>query len=148
MGHIGLTPQSTAALGGFKAQGNTAETAMALLEDAKAVQEAGAALTLVEAVPSETGKLITKTLRIPVIGIGAGADCDGQAQICVDVIGLFELFKPKFVKKYADVTGVITGAFKEWSDEVRQGKFPASEHCYKMKAGEAEKLEKMVKEIL
>lgn len=147
MGHIGLTPQSSAALGGFKAQGNTAETAMALLEDAKAVQEAGAALTLIEAVPAETGKMITETLRIPVIGIGAGPDCDGQAQVYTDAIGLFELFIPKFVKKYADAAGVIRGALKEWSEEVREGKFPASEHCYKMKAGEAEKLEEMLKKI-
>ena len=127
MGHIGLTPQSSAALGGFKAQGNTAETAMALLEDAKAVQEAGAALTL--------------------IGIGAGPYCDGQAQVYTDAIGLFELFIPKFVKKYADAAGVIRGALKEWNEEVREGKFPASEHCYKMKAGEAERLEEMLKKI-
>jgi len=147
MGHIGLTPQSSAALGGFKAQGNTAETAMALLEDAKAVQEAGAALTLIEAVPAETGKMITETLRIPAIGIGAGPDCDGQAQIYADAVGLFELFIPKFVKKYADAAGVIRGALKEWNEEVREGKFPAAEHCYKMKAGEAEKLEEMLKKI-
>ena len=147
MGHIGLTPQSSAALGGFKAQGNTAETAMALLEDAKAVQEAGAALTLIEAVPAETGKMITKTLRIPAIGIGAGPYCDGQAQVYTDAIGLFELFIPKFVKKYADAAGVIRGALKEWNEEVREGKFPASEHCYKMKAGEAERLEEMLKKI-
>lgn len=148
MGHIGLTPQSSAALGGFRAQGNTAETAMALLEDAKAVQEAGAAFTLVEAVPAETGKLITETLRTPVIGIGAGADCDGQAQVYADVIGLFEIFIPKLVKKYANVAEVIREAFKEWIDEVRAGKFPASEHCYKMEAGEMEQLEDMLKEIL
>jgi len=147
MGHIGLTPQSSAALGGFKAQGNTAETAMALLEDAKAVQEAGAALTLIEAVPAETGKMITETLRIPAIGIGAGPDCDGQAQIYADAVGLFELFIPKFVKKYADAAGVIRGALKELNEEVREGKFPAAEHCYKMKAGEAEKLEEMLKKI-
>ena len=147
MGHIGLTPQSTAALGGFKAQGNTAETAMALLEDAKAVQEAGAALTLIEAVPAETGKLITETLRIPVIGIGAGPDCDGQAQVYTDAIGLFELFIPKFVKKYANVAEVIREALKEWSKEVREGTFPASEHCYKMKAGESGKLEEILKKI-
>ena len=147
MGHIGLTPQSSAALGGFKAQGNTAETAMALLEDAKAVQEAGAALTLIEAVPAETGRMITETLRIPAIGIGAGPDCDGQAQIYADTVGLFELFIPKFVKKYADAAGVIRGALKEWNEEVREGKFPAAEHCYKMKAGEAEKLEEMLKKI-
>ena len=147
MGHIGLTPQSSAALGGFKAQGNTAETAMALLEDAKAVQEAGAALTLIEAVPAETGRMITETLRIPAIGIGAGPDCDGQAQIYADTVGLFELFIPKFVKKYADAAGVIREALKEWNEEVREGKFPASEHCYKMKAGEAERLEGMLKKI-
>ena len=147
MGHIGLTPQSSAALGGFKAQGNTAETAMALLEDAKAVQEAGAALTLIEAVPAETGRMITETLRIPAIGIGAGPDCDGQAQIYADTVGLFELFIPKFVKKYADAAGVIREALKEWNEEVREGKFPASEQCYKMKAGEAERLEGMLKKI-
>lgn len=148
MGHIGLTPQSSAQLGGFKPQGNTAEAAITLLDDAKAVEEAGVALLLVEGVPPETGKIITEALRIPVIGIGAGPYCDGQVLIVSDMIGLFEVFTPKFVKKYANVAGVIREALREWSIEVREGKFPTPEHCYKMKAGEAEKLDEMLKRYL
>jgi len=145
IGHVGLTPQSTAALGGFKAQGNTAETAMVVLEDAKAVQEAGAAMVLVEAVPPETGKLIWETLKIPVLGIGAGPHCDGQVLIVHDMLGIFEVFTPKFVKKYANLADAMLKAFQDYIKDVREVKFPAPEHFYKMKLGEAEKLAQMVK---
>jgi 3-methyl-2-oxobutanoate hydroxymethyltransferase len=133
IGHIGLTPQSSAQLGGFKAQGNTAEAAMVLLEDAKAVEAAGASILLVEGVPPETGKIITEALSIPVYGIGAGPYCDGQLLIVSDMLGIFEVFTPKFVKKYANL-----------SETIREGQFPTREHCYKMKPGEAEKLAAMI----
>ena len=145
IGHIGLTPQSSAQLGGFKAQGNTAEAAMLLLEDAKAVEEAGATILLVEGVPPETGKLITETLKIPVYGIGAGPDCDGQLLIVSDMLGIFEVFTPKFVKKYADLAGAMRQAFQDYIKDIHEGKFPSQEHYYKMKAGEMEKLTELLK---
>jgi 3-methyl-2-oxobutanoate hydroxymethyltransferase len=145
IGHVGLTPQSTAALGGFKAQGNTAETAMIVLEDALAVQEAGAAMLLVEAVPPETCKVIWETLKIPVLGIGAGPHCDGQVLIVHDMLGIFEVFTPKFVKKYDNLADSMLKAFQAYIKDVHEVKFPAPEHFYKMKPGEAEKLEQMVK---
>ena len=145
IGHIGLTPQSSAQLGGFKTQGNTAEAAMALLEDAKVLEAAGASMLLVEGVPPQTGKLITGALDIPVLSIGAGPYCNGQLLIVSDMLGIFEVFTPKFVKKYANLAEVMRQAFKEYVREVREGKFPTEEHCYKMKAGEAEKLTEMLK---
>ena len=148
VGHIGLTPQSSAQLGGFKAQGNTAEAAMVLLEDSKAIEEAGASMLLVEAVPSETGKIITEALSIPVLGIGAGPYCNGQLLIVSDMLGIFETFAPKFVKKYANVAEQMRQAFQKYAQEVREGKFPTQEHCYNMKAGEPEKLERTLKKIL
>lgn len=148
VGHIGLTPQSSAQLGGFKAQGNTAEAAMVLLEDSKAIEEAGASMLLVEAVPSETGKIITEALSIPVLGIGAGPYCNGQLLIVSDMLGIFETFAPKFVKKYANVAEQMRQAFQKYAQEVREGKFPTQEHCYNMKAGEPEKLERTLKKSL
>jgi len=148
VGHIGLTPQSSAQLGGFKAQGNTAEAAMVLLEDSKAIEEAGASMLLVEAVPSETGKIITEALSIPVLGIGAGPYCNGQLLIVSDMLGIFETFAPKFVKKYANVAEQMRQAFQKYAQEVREGKFPTQEHCYNMKDGEPEKLERTLKKIL
>ena len=147
-GHIGLTPQSSAQLGGFKPQGNTAGQAMTLLEDAKAIEAAGCALLLVEGVPPETGKVITEALSIPVYGIGAGPYCDGQVIIVSDMLGLFEIFTPKFVKKYTNLAEIMREAFREYAQEIREGKFPTPEHCYKMRAGEKEKLEEMMKKTL
>ena len=120
MGHIGLTPQSSSSLGGFKAQGRTAVDAMATLEDAWAVCEAGAFSLLVEAVPPEVTKLIRDELPIPVYGIGAG-DCDGQVMICHDITGLFQAFTPKFVKKYADLGAEVRRVFEEYAKDVRAG---------------------------
>ncbi len=148
VGHIGLTPQSSAQLGGFKPQGNTAQQAMTLLEDAKAVEAAGCSLLLVEGVPPETGKIITETLSIPVYGIGAGPYCDGQVIIVSDMLGLFEVFTPKFVKKYTNLAEIMREAFREYAREIREGKFPTPEHCYKMRPGEKEKLEEMLKKTL
>jgi 3-methyl-2-oxobutanoate hydroxymethyltransferase len=144
IGHIGLTPQSSAQLGGFKAQGNTAAAAVALIEDAKAIEEAGASILLVEGVPPETGRAITQALSIPVYGIGAGPYCDGQLLIVSDMLGIFEVFTPKFVKKYANLAGAMRQAFEEYAREIREGKFPTDSHCYRMKAGEAEKLVAML----
>jgi len=138
-GHIGLTPQSSGQLGGHKAQGRTAESAQALIEDALAIEEAGAQLLLLEAVPPEVAGFIAKRLAIPVYSIGAGPDCDGQLLIVSDMIGQFQAFTPKFVKKYADVAGVVTAAMKAYVRDVKKGTFPADEHCYHMLEGEKQK---------
>jgi 3-methyl-2-oxobutanoate hydroxymethyltransferase len=145
MGHIGLTPQSSGQLGGHKAQGRTAESAKMVVEDALAVQDAGAQMILIEAIPPQVGRYIAQTLEIPVLSIGAGMGCDGQLLIVSDMIGQFQAFTPKFVKKYANVAEVITNAMKEYCDEVRQGKFPEDKHCYHMLEGEEEKFLKLVK---
>ena len=144
MGHIGLTPQSSGQLGGFKAQGRTAETAMELILDAKAIEEAGAFAILLEAIPPEVGKIITERSQIPVLSIGAGIDCDGQLVIVGDMLGLFEAFTPKFVKKYASLSDDITEAFKKYVQDIKEKKFPEEKHTYSMEPGEKEKLEKMV----
>ncbi|MDF1591045.1 MAG: 3-methyl-2-oxobutanoate hydroxymethyltransferase [Desulfobacterales bacterium] len=144
MGHIGLTPQSSGQLGGHKAQGRTAEAAKLVVEDALAVEAAGAQMILLEAVPPELGAYITKRLKIPALSIGAGPDCDGQLLIVSDMIGQFQAFTPKFVKKYGQVAEMVTGAMKVYCEEVRAGKFPAEEHCYRMLAGEDEKFFKLV----
>jgi len=139
MGHIGLTPQSSGQLGGHKAQGRTAEQAMLVVEDALAVQAAGAHMILLEAIPPEVGTYITETLSIPVLSIGAGPGCDGQLLIVSDLIGQFQAFTPKFVKKYADVASVVTEAMKRYCDDVRRCQFPDQTHCYGMLEGEEEK---------
>jgi 3-methyl-2-oxobutanoate hydroxymethyltransferase len=116
-----------------------------LIEDAKAIEEAGASILLVEAVPPETGKAITQALSIPVYGI---AYCDGQLLIVSNMLGIFEVFTPKFVKKYANLAGVIKQAFEEYARDIREGNFPTDDHCYRMKAGEAEKLATMLGQSL
>ena len=136
MGHIGLTPQSSNTLGGFKAQGRTAETAMALIEDARAICDAGVFSILVEAVPPEVTKIIRDELPIPVYSIGAGIHADGQLMIVSDLVGHFQAFKPKFVKRYGDVAGEITRSFDAYIEDVRAGRFPAEEHAYRMIDGE------------
>lgn len=145
MGHIGLTPQSSGQLGGFKAQGRTADTAMELIKDALAIEKVGAFSLLLEAVPPEVGKIITDMLKIPVLGIGAGMYTDGQVLIIGDMLGYFEAFTPKFVKKYANLGETIEKAFREFSEDVRTGKFPEEKHCYRMIEGEHEKLEALLK---
>jgi 3-methyl-2-oxobutanoate hydroxymethyltransferase len=140
IGHIGLTPQSSGQLGGHKAQGRTAEAAKLVLEDALAVQAAGAKMLLVEAVPPEVQKVIWETLDIPVMSIGAGPHCDGQLLIVSDLIGQFQAFTPKFVKKYCNIAEVITKAMKEYVQDVKTGVFPDEDkYCYKMLQGENEK---------
>jgi len=147
MGHIGLTPQSSGQLGGFKAQGRTADTAMELIKDALAIEKAGAFALLVEAIPPEVGKIISEMLNIPVLGIGAGMYTDGQVLIIGDMLGYFEAFTPKFVKKYANLAEVITKAFSDFIEDVRTGKFPEEKHCYRMVEGELDKLEAMRKNL-
>ena len=148
MGHIGLTPQSSGALGGFKAQGRTAESAEALIKDALAVQDAGAKFLLVEAIPPELAKAITRIFNIPVYGIGAGVDTDGQILICGDMLGYFEAFTPKFVKKYADVAQVITDAIKNYISDVKNCSFPTPEHTYSILPEEKVKFDEMLNRYL
>ncbi|MBF0529599.1 MAG: 3-methyl-2-oxobutanoate hydroxymethyltransferase [Deltaproteobacteria bacterium] len=140
MGHIGLTPQSSGQLGGFKAQGRTTETAEALIRDAKAIEDAGAFSLLVEAVPPEVCRIIRDMLSIPVYSIGAGVHADGQLLICSDMLGIFQAFTPKFVKRYAELGGQIRQAFSEYIEDVRADRFPGDEHTYKMVEGELPKL--------
>lgn len=140
MGHIGLTPQSSGQLGGFKAQGRTADAAYELIEDAKAIQEAGGFALLVEAVPPEVCGIIRQTLSIPVYSIGAGIEADGQLMISSDVAGVFQAFTPKFVKKYENLADKTVEAFSAYKKDVKEGKFPAPEHTYKMVEGELDKL--------
>lgn len=145
-GHIGLTPQSSGVLGGHKAQGRTVESARAVLEDALAVEEAGANFLLVEAVPPEVTAEIHKLLSIPVYSIGAGAPCDGQLTIFADTIGMFQAFTPKFIKKYADIAPIIIDAFKTYSQEIKEGKFPEDCHCYHV-IGDIAPFEELFKEF-
>lgn len=139
MGHVGLTPQSSGQLGGHKAQGRTADSARMVVEDARAVRDAGAQLILLEAVPPEVARFITQELEMPVLSIGAGPYCDGQLLIVSDLIGQFQAFTPKFVKKYCNVAETITQAMRTYCEEVRAGVFPQDEHCYTMLAGEEAK---------
>jgi len=129
-GHIGLTPQSSGQMGGFKAQGLQVESARELIKDAIAVEEAGCEALLVEAVPPEVTEFITEKLEIPVYSIGAGLPCDGQLLICGDMLGMFEAFTPKFVKKYANIAEEITEAFTEYVSDVKEEKFPEDQHVY------------------
>lgn len=128
MGHIGLTPQTATQLGGFKVQGRDPRAARRLMEDAKAVQEAGAFSVVLECVPSSLAAEITDALTIPTIGIGAGPRCDGQVLVLHDIVGLFERFTPKFVKKYANLSEEIRKAVGRYKEEVESGAFPAPEH--------------------
>ena len=130
-GHIGLTPQSSAAMGGFKVQGKNTAAAKAIIEDAIAVYKAGARVLLLEGVPEETASFIHKILPIPVYGIGAGADCDGQVLLAADALGMYKNFTPKFAKKYCDIAGVATQGMRDYIAEVKGGTFPAPEHKYK-----------------
>jgi 3-methyl-2-oxobutanoate hydroxymethyltransferase len=146
IGHIGLTPQSSGQIGGHKAQGRTVESARLVIEDALAIEEAGAQMLLIEAVPPEVSGFIAKKLKIPVLSIGAGKECDGQLLIVSDLIGQFTAFTPKFVKQYANVAEVVTNALRAYVNDVRNGTFPTDEHCYHMLKGEEEKLREVIKE--
>jgi 3-methyl-2-oxobutanoate hydroxymethyltransferase len=145
-GHIGLTPQSSGQLGGFKAQGRDTDSARDLIKDALAIQEAGAHALLVEAIPPELTEFIAEKLEIPVYGIGAGLPCDGQLLICGDMLGMFQAFTPKFVKKYANIAEDAIDGFKEYVKEVRNEEFPKDEHVYHIKDSN-EEFEKLFKEF-
>ena len=145
-GHIGLTPQSSGPMGGFKAQGVTPESGRYVIEDALAVERAGAYAILLEGIPPELTEFITKRLSIPVYSIGAGLPCDGQLIICGDMLGQFQAFTPKFVKKYANVAEVVTKAFKDYVDDVRNKRFPGDEHVYHIRKGCEEEYAAMLKE--
>jgi 3-methyl-2-oxobutanoate hydroxymethyltransferase len=147
MGHIGLTPQSSGQLGGFKAQGRTTDTALELIEDAKAIQAAGAYSLLVEAVPPEVCKIIRDELTIPVYSIGAGIDADGQLMIVSDILGIFQAFTPKFVKKYANLGEETLKALSAYANDVRAGRFPETQHTYNMVDGELPKLKEALKKM-
>ena len=138
--HLGLTPQSINAFGGFKVQGKTEAAARKLLEDAKAVEEAGAFAVVLECVPSKLAELVTKELSIPTIGIGAGNVCDGQVLVYQDMLGMFSDFTPKFVKKFADIGTIMREAFAAYDKEVKAGTFPAPEHEYGISEEVIEKL--------
>lgn len=130
--HLGMTPQSINAFGGFKVQCKTEDAAKKLIEDAKAVEAAGAFAVVLECVPAKLAELITKTISIPTIGIGAGNGCDGQVLVYQDMLGMFSDFTPKFVKKYASVGEVMKEAFRNYIKEVGDGTFPSKEHEYKI----------------
>jgi 3-methyl-2-oxobutanoate hydroxymethyltransferase len=147
IGHLGLTPQSSGQMGGFKAQGRSADAAMMIVEDSIAVYQAGAHMLLLEGIPDEVGEQITKLLPIPVLGIGAGAHCDGQLLISGDALGLFQAFTPKFVKKYAQLAQTCIAAYKEYVDDVHNRTFPSKEHFYGMPAAEAEEFRKRMANI-
>ncbi|MBX7115029.1 MAG: 3-methyl-2-oxobutanoate hydroxymethyltransferase [Myxococcaceae bacterium] len=131
MGHIGLTPQSVHKMGGYVVQGRDEETARKLADDALALEEAGAYAVVLEGVPLELAKQITARLHIPTIGIGAGKHCDGQVLVCYDLLGLNPDFKPKFVKRYADLHGAVTGAAATFFQEVRAQSFPDEDHSFR-----------------
>lgn len=140
MAHIGLTPQRASALSGFKVQGRTAETAEMVLEDALAVQEAGCFSMVIEAVPAPVAELVTQKLSVPTIGIGAGPSTSGQVLVQLDMLGGFDGFTPKFLKKYSNYLGINTEACAEYIKEVRERKFPdLSQHCYTIKDEQLEK---------
>lgn len=130
--HIGLTPQSINSFGGFKVQGRDEKAARKLIEDAKNVEAAGASVLVMECVPAQLAEMVTQTVHIPTIGIGAGAGCDGQVLVYQDMLGMFSDFTPKFVKRFANVGEMMKEAFHEYIGAVREGRFPAEEHTYKI----------------
>jgi len=132
MGHLGLTPQSLHQLGGFRAQGKSASAAVRLMEDARILQEAGCFSIVLETIPARLARFISEKLEISTIGIGAGVGCDGQVLVTHDLLGLFDRFTPRFVKKYADLQGEMGRAFSEYREEVESGGFPAEEHSLDM----------------
>jgi len=142
--HIGLTPHTIAVLGGFKIQGKTAEKAMVILEDAFAIQDAGCFMLEFEAVPAPIAKVISDQLEIPTIGIGAGAGTDGQILLSYDLLGVFTDFKPKFTKRYANLTEVAISGLRSYAEEVRSGAFPDDDHSYGVDQSEYEKFLNLV----
>jgi 3-methyl-2-oxobutanoate hydroxymethyltransferase len=141
MGHVGLTPQSATMLGGFKAQGRTAAKAEQLYEDALALEAAGCFAIVLEAVPAPVAARVTEALQVPTIGIGAGAECDGQVLVWHDLLGLYEGKAPRFVKRYADLAGEAKRALEAYADDVRERRFPEERHTYAIPDEELESFE-------
>ena len=141
LGHLGLTPQSVNAMGGFKLQGKDMETARQILDDALLLQDAGVFGIVLECVPSALARIITEKLEIPTIGIGAGAQCDGQVLVIQDLLGMFRQMRPRFVKTFAQGGDTVVSAVKQYIDEVRTGKFPAKEHGFAIDENILEKLQ-------
>ena len=138
--HLGLTPQSINAFGGFKVQGKDEQRAKELIEDAKKIEAAGAFMVVLECVPAKLAEIISREISIPTIGIGAGSGCDGQVLVYQDMLGLFSDFTPKFVKKFANIGDAMKVAFKDYIDEVKNGTFPAEEHSFKISDDVIDKL--------
>lgn len=141
MGHIGLTPQTADKLGGFKVQGKDADAARKLIAQAKELESVGCFSILLECVPDKVAELITAEVKIPTIGIGAGPFCDGQVLVTHDMVGLFDRYTPKFVKKYVNLSELMVKAFKEYAADVQEGRFPAKEHSFSINPDELKKLE-------
>ena len=139
-GHIGLTPQTATSLGGFKVQGKSAQAAKQLLDDAKALEDAGCFSIVLEAIPAPLAERITQTISIPTIGIGAGPNCDGQVLVIHDLVGLYDRFTPKFVKQYAKINEPILAALRQYKAEVEDRSFPTEAHSFTMKSEELDKL--------
>ena len=138
--HLGLTPQSINAFGGFKVQGKDEQRAKELIEDAKKIEAAGAFMVVLECVPAKLAEIISREISIPTIGIGAGAGCDGQVLVYQDMLGLFSDFTPKFVKKFANIGDAMKAAFKDYINEVKNGTFPSEEHSFKISDDVIDKL--------
>lgn len=143
-GHIGLTPQTASALGGFKMQGRDAMAAKGIIDDAKAIEDAGVFSIILEAVPAPLGKLVAEAVKVPVIGIGAGPDVDGQVLVTHDMIGLFDKFVPKFVKQYTQIRKIILEAMQQYQADVRAAAFPGPEHSFKMPDEALQQLKKLI----
>jgi 3-methyl-2-oxobutanoate hydroxymethyltransferase len=140
MGHIGLTPQTISMLGGFKVQGKDAQAAQRIIDDALLLEDAGAFSVVLEAIPAPISKKVTERLKIPTIGIGAGIDCDGQVLVVHDMLGLFDRFTPKFVKRYANLSELMLKAFASYKEEVLKGEFPTDEHSFHIDEKELSKI--------
>ncbi len=145
-GHIGLTPQTASALGGFKMQGKDAAAGKQIIDDARSLESAGVFSIVLEAVPAPLGKLVSEAVTVPVIGIGAGPDVDGQVLVTHDMLGLFDKFVPKFVKQYTQIRSVILKAMKAYKKDVQAAAFPGPEHSFKMPAETLTQLKKMIEE--
>lgn len=145
MGHIGLTPQRIRILGGYKIQGKTVEDAINLIESAKALEEAGVFSIVLELITTEVAKLITESISVPTIGIGSGPYCDGQVLVFHDVVGLFEKFTPKFVRRYLNLSDEILKAIKKYNDDVKTNQFPSMDNSFQMEEEEFKKLQQKLK---
>ena len=140
VGHLGLTPQTAGMIGGYKVQGATAKSARQILKDALLLQDAGAFMIVLECVPARVGKLLSEKIDVPIIGIGAGPDCDGQVLVINDMLGIKAGYSPKFVKNFADLDTVIRNAVKGYKNEVESKVFPSEEHCFSMPDDEFDKI--------